>query len=282
MKKFTALMLVLVMMLCCFVACTSGKTETTTAAADDTTAAPADTTAEETEAAKVDPNAKDEGVLTFAQFMALEDGKEATIEGFVQAKYDYSTGYNNTCFYLADGDGAYYVYRWQADADVEKAVAAYNKINVGDKIKVTGVKASYHGEVEIKDITALEVVGEDKYVAEIIDISDKLTAEDLINNQNKFVAVKGAEVVASTVDGKEYASLYKYNGTGSQGDDVYFTVKVGEKTYTYLVESDLCNKDTDVYKAAEALKVGDKIDLEGFLYWYDAGQMQVTSITASK
>ena len=39
--------------------------------------------------------------------------------------------------------------------------------------------------------------------------------------------------------------------------------------------------DSDVYKAVEALKVGDKIDIEGFLYWYDNAQTHVTAVKAA-
>ena len=43
-------------------------------------------------------------------------------------------------------------------------------------------------------------------------------------------------------------------------------------TYTFCVESYLTGADTDVYKAVEALQAGDKVDIEGFVYWYDADE----------
>ena len=39
---------------------------------------------------------------------------------------------------------------------------------------------------------------------------------------------------------------------------------------------------TDVYKAVKELKIGDMIDMEGFLYWYDGANPHITSVTASK
>ena len=33
------------------------------------------------------------------------------------------------------------------------------------------------------------------------------------------------------------------------------------------------------YAAVETLKVGDKIDVEGFLYWYSGAQPHVTKVT---
>ena len=41
----------------------------------------------------------------------------------------------------------------------------------------------------------------------------------------------------------------------------------------------LCGQDTDVYKAVEALQVGDVIDLEGFLYWYEGANPHIISVT---
>jgi hypothetical protein len=83
-------------------------------------------------------------------------------------------------------------------------------------------------------------------------------------------------------DGKDAAFLYKWNGTGSEGDDLYFNVSLNGKTYNFTVESYLCDKDSDVYKAVKALKVGDKIDLEGFLYWYEGVNPHITSVKTAK
>ncbi len=40
--------------------------------------------------------------------------------------------------------------------------------------------------------------------------------------------------------------------------------------------------DSDVYKAIEALNVGDVIDVEGFLYWYNGAQPHITSVTVAE
>ena len=97
---------------------------------------------------------------------------------------------------------------------------------------------------------------------------------------NKFVSFKGMTVEAYNDKGDAFN--YKWDGSGKQGDDLYFKVSVGGKTYTFTVESYLCGKDTDVYKAVEALKVGDKIDMEGFLYWYEGANPHITSVAAAK
>ena len=50
-------------------------------------------------------------------------------------------------------------------------------------------------------------------------------------------------------------------------------------TYDFCVEFYLCGKDTDVYKAVEALQVGDVVDLVGFLYWYNGANPHITAVT---
>ena len=75
------------------------------------------------------------------------------------------------------------------------------------------------------------------------------------------------------------AFLYRWNGTGEDGDDLYFNVSVNGATYTFCVESYLMGAGSETYEAVKALKVGDVIDIEGFLYWYEGAQPHVTAVT---
>ena len=98
---------------------------------------------------------------------------------------------------------------------------------------------------------------------------------------NQFVSFSGLTVEASAdADGNEAAFLYNWDGSGEPGNDLYFDVKAADgNVYTFTVESYLCDKDSDVYKAVESLKVGDKIDAEGFLYWYEGVNPHITKVT---
>ena len=53
-------------------------------------------------------------------------------------------------------------------------------------------------------------------------------------------------------------------------------------TYNFCLEFYLTGSDTDVYKAAQELKVGDVIDIEGFLYWYNEPNTHITAITKAE
>lgn len=83
-------------------------------------------------------------------------------------------------------------------------------------------------------------------------------------------------------DGNDVAFLYSWDGSGQEGDDLYFNVSLDGNTYNFTVESYLCDNTTEVYKAVKELTVGDKIDLEGFLYWYEGVNPHITSVKAAK
>lgn len=271
MKKIIISLVVIVMILG-LAACTTNVNVDPTADPGKATAAPVDNTdaPEETDAPQEDINKKSEGVMTYAEYDAAELETEVTVECYVQAHQSWWD--NKITVYAADGEGAYFIYNMLC----EEADAA--KLTPGTKIKVHGFKAAWSGEVEIIDAT-FEII-EGSYIAPAVDVTELLGTDDLIKKQNQFVSFKGLTIAASKVDGDEteHAFLYKWDNSGEQGDDLYFNVSLGENTYTFVVESYLCGKDTDVYKAVEGLHVGDTVDLEGFLYWYNGVNPHITSV----
>ena len=82
-----------------------------------------------------------------------------------------------------------------------------------------------------------------------------------------------------TVEDYGDGAAFAYKDADQKTDDLYFKVSKDGETYEFCVEYYLCNEDTDVYKAVENLKVGDVIDVEGFLYWYNGINPHVTSVT---
>ncbi len=270
MKKLLTVALVLLVALT-VVACTADEPAKTTTAA--TTTAPTTTAPTTTE----DINAKSEGVLTYEQYVAAEMDTEVVIEAYIQATQVYSEQYGNTSIYAQDGQGAYFIYRYACTAE------DYAKLTKGAKIRVTGTKTAWSGEVEIADVTKLEII-EGNYVAPVTDVTELLGKEELINKQNMLGSFKNLTVAASKIqdDATEYAFLYNWDGSGTDGSDIYFNVTDGTNVYTFVVETDLCPATSDVYAAVKALKVGDKINVEGFLYWYNGIQLHTTSVAAAQ
>ena len=219
------------------------------------------------------PKIEVEGRLTHTEYLAKSDDEAVVIAAYVQGKQIYAEAYGNTSLYLQDEEGGYFVYRWACTQE------EYDKVKVGALVKVTGTKTSWSGEVEIKD-AKVEVIEGKTWIADAKDVTALFGTSDLEKSQNEYVTVKGAVVVASKVkdDETEYPFLYRYNGSGDKGDDLYFNVKIGEETYTFVVESDYQTQDSEAYKAVEGLKVGDTIDLFGILYWYNGPQPHISKV----
>ena len=215
------------------------------------------------------------GVMTYEEYMAADLDSQVVIETYVQAKQSWWE--DKATFYTQDKDGAYFIYNMPCSEE------DYEKLVPGTKIKVTGYKAEWSGEIEVADVSSFEIE-DGEYIAEPLDVTDLLGKDELIDHQNELVSFKGMTVEAAgqDADGNDVAYLYNYDGSGSEGDDLYFNVSLNGETYTFTVESYLCDKDSDVYKAVEALNIGDKIDMEGFLYWYEGVNPHITSVTAAE
>ena len=215
-------------------------------------------------------DAKGEGVMTYAEYMAAAVDDAVVIEAFVQGKQSWWE--NTASLYLQDADGAYFVY---GAACTEED---YAKLVEGQKVKVSGYKAEWSGETEIAEGTI--EIEDGSFIASAYDVTDLLGTDELINYQNQKVAFTGLTIAASEdPNGKEVAYLYNWDGSGAEGDDLYFNVSNGTDTFSFTVESYLCDKDSDVYKAVSGLNVGDTVDMEGFLYWYEGANPHITKVT---
>ena len=241
MKKFFAMLLVLVLALSCCAAF-----------------------AEETE-----KEVKSEVVMTYEEYVAADVDSEVVIEAYVQAKQSWWD--DKATVYTQDHDGAYFCYNMTCSEE------DYAKLLPGTKIKVTGYKREWAGEVEIIDAT-FEIEEAEPYVAEALDVTELLGTDELIAHQNEFVSFKGLTIEAYDENGAAFA----YKNEAEKTDDLYFKASYNGTTYDFCVEYYLCGSDTDVYKAVEALNVGDVVDLEGFLYWYEGANPHVTALTVAK
>lgn len=210
-----------------------------------------------------------EGVMTHADFMAAELESEVTIETYVQAKQSWWD--NKATLYTQAEDGAYFLYELPCTEE------EYELLVPGTKICVNGYKTEWAGEVEIVD--AIFEIIEGEYIAEPLDVTDLLGTDELIEHQNEKIAFKGMTVEAAGEG--DAAFLYNWDGSGAEGtdSDLYFNVSKDGVTYSFVVEYYLCGADSDAYKAVQNLKVGDVVDLEGYLYWYEGVNPHITAVT---
>ncbi|MBQ3934399.1 MAG: hypothetical protein II715_01160 [Clostridia bacterium] len=216
-----------------------------------------------------DIHKKSEGVLTHAQYLGTEDSKEVVVETFVQDKQSWWD--NKATVYTQDKDGAYFLYNMSISED------DYKKLVPGQKIRVKGTKSTWSGEVEIVDATCEILTG--NYIAPAFDATALLGKNDeLAKHMNEFVTFKGVKIEAKGEEGLPFFYGWDNSGKDQQDADLYFDISYNGNKYTFLVEYYLRNADTDTYKAVKDLKVGDTVDLEGFMYWYEGPQAHITGV----
>ena len=260
MKKLIAMLLALVMV-CGLVACGQKAPEAapeTQPATEAPTEAPTEEATEAPTEAEVEEPAE-VVVMNHEEYMAAELDSEVVIETFVQGHQ--SSWDNKITVYCQSPDGAYFLYELAcSEEDAAKMVP-------GTKIRVTGYKGEWAGEVEVMDGTFEFVDDGETFIAEALDVTDLLASEELIAHQNEFVAFKGM-----TVKAIEYKN-------GEPGDDIYVTLEKDGAEYSFCVEVYLTGPDTAVYTTVGELVEGDVVDVEGFLYWYEGMNPHITAIT---
>ncbi len=276
MKKFTAVFAAAVMAVS-LAACgaeeenvQAPETEVETEAVEDADADVQDTDADAD--ADADTEESDVVVMSYAEFAAADVDTEVVVETYVQDKQGWweNEGVGMATFYTQDKDGAYFLYNMPCSQE------DYDAMVPGTKIRVTGFKSEWSGEVEIIDAT-YEILADDTYVAAATDLTDKIAdTEALADYMNQYVTFTGL-----TVAEREGAAFtYGWDGSKSQGDDLYINLADADgNVYTFVVESYLRGADTEVYQTVEAFNVGDTVDITGFMYWYEGPQVHVTVAT---
>ena len=208
-------------------------------------------------------------LMSYEEYAQAEIDAPVYVETYVQATQSWWD--NKITVYAQDADGAAFIYNMAcSEEDAAKLVP-------GTKIAVKGFKAEWAGEIEIADAT-FEFVDGDPFIAEPEDVTAKLGTDELIDCQNELVAFKGMTVEAYDETGAAFA----YKNAEEKTDDLYFKASKDGQTINFCVEFYLCGNDTEVYKAVEALQVGDVIDIEGFLYWYEGANPHVTAVSKAE
>ena len=263
MKKLFALLLALCMVFA-LAACGGSKEPAPAPATEEptpATEAPVEEPAGEPEqpaGEPEEPEAPEVSVMSHEEYVAAELDSEVVIETYVQAHQ--SWWQDQITVYGQSPDGAYFMYNMacsQEDAD---------KLVPGTKIRVTGYKSEWSGEVEIVDAT-FEILEGDTFVAEPVDVTELLGTDELVAHQNELVSFKGL-----TVEAIEYKN-------GEPGDDIYVTLNYNGVSFDFCVEAYLTGPETEVYSAVGALNASDVVDLEGFLYWYEGPNTHIIAVT---
>ena len=206
-------------------------------------------------------------VMTHEEYMAAELDSQVTVEFYVQATESW---WNETItVYGQNVDGGYLAYNMScSEADAAK-------LTPGTKIRVTGTKTIWSGQVEIAE-ASFEFVEADPWIAEPVDLTALLGTEELNEHQNEKVCFSGLTVQSVAYQNGEpgrdiYVSTYYDNGSG----DTVQTLEI-------LVEQYLTDPASEVYQAVQKWSKGAVVSVQGYLRWYNGPTLYITDIISEE
>lgn len=103
--------------------------------------------------------------MTYEEYMAADLDSQVVIETYVQAKQSWWE--DKATVYSQDKDGACFLYNMACSRE------DYERLVPGTKIRVTGYKSEWSGEIELMDAT-FEFVEGDEFIADALDVTDIL------------------------------------------------------------------------------------------------------------
>ena len=214
-------------------------------------------------------NSADGQAMTFAEYLSAGYEQPVTVESYLQEKQTWSDG--KTGIFLQDEEGAYYVY------NLPCTMEEYRDLNPGQRLRIRGYKTDFSGELQLTDASFSVLNG--SYLADPYDVTEIFGSDELYLYLNRRIRLTGL-TVESMFDGTS-AFYYGWDNTGNveKESDLYFTASKSGETCTFLVKTQLRGTDSEAYRTVQNLRIGDTVNLEGILSWYNGPQPLVTSIT---
>ena len=205
--------------------------------------------------------------LSYAEFMKADPGTAVCIEACVQAHQAWQNGLISV--YAQDQDGGYYIENMACTA------ADASRLIPGVKIRVNGLKIEQDGGIKIIGGQFSFVEGGDLYLAEPADVTVLLASELLRGYQNMRISLKN--MILEPYD--ETGAAFVCRDPDGHPNDLVFRASNGGEILEFYVDASLCGEGSPVYRAAELLKPGQAVDLEGFLFWNQGAKPKITFIS---
>ena len=202
-------------------------------------------------------------------FLEAEIGSSVTFSCYVQAKEAFR---DNTCSLFAqDETGACYLDRLSCIED------DYDRLTPGQKILITGYKSTWGDDIELTDSHFAFLDG--SWLAEPLDVTAMLGTEEISAHRNEKVCFRSM-TIESMMDG--VSVWYRgWDNAAAEGEDteLFFRASSGGTVSTFSVCPSLCEEPDQVIQTLKSLRLGDTVDLTGYLYWYNEARPRITEIT---
>lgn len=218
------------------------------------------------------PAEKMSGVMSFQAFLAAEDDSPVTVEGYVQAKEERRDG---CCgLYMQNEEGAYYLSRLRCTQQ------EYDTLKTGRKIRVNGYKSHWNDAIEISDASFTLLEG--NLIAEAEDVTALIGSDALLQHQNEKVAFSGMTVEVMPDGHSVWYRGWDNTAPAEEDSELWFRASSGGMVCDFTIKPSLCENRDEVLETLQQLQAGDRVDLTGFLRFYNGALPRITAITQSE
>ena len=220
---------------------------------------------------EVEEEISDEGYMTYAEFKAAEVGAEVKIAGYIQYAEDWWD--NKQTIYVIDKEGnGYFLY----EVPVSELESAF--VIVGSKVHVTGKKAEWKDQVEVVDITDLQIYGNDNYTHTPVDVTATLTnANAKADFANQLVKIRATLGNRGTEEAPLPYTIEWDNSADYGNKDIYINFSTALDNFTIIGRRYFGGTgEGSIYKTLSQLTandIGQTFTITFFVYMYD-GQVQ--------
>ena len=220
-------------------------------------------------AESTEPAEEKSGVMRFQEFLAAEDDSPVTVEGYVQAKEARRDGCCS--LYMQNEEGAYYLSRMRCSQE------EYESLKTGRKIRVKGYKAHWNDAIEISDASFSLMEG--NLITEAADVTALIGSDALIQHQNEKAVFRGMTVELMPDGHSVWYRGWDNTASAEEDSELWFRASSAGTVCVFTIKPSLCENSDEVIETLQQLQAGDRVDLTGFLRFYNGVLPRITANT---
>ncbi|MBQ5427663.1 MAG: hypothetical protein IIT51_03835, partial [Oscillospiraceae bacterium] len=171
-------------------------------------------------------------------------------------------------------EGAYYLSRLRCSQQ------EYDTLKTGRRIRVNGYKSHWNDAIEISDASFTLLEG--NLIAGAEDVTALIGSDALRRHQNEKVAFSGMTVEVMPDGHSVWYRGWDNTAPAEEDSELWFRASSAGTVCDFTIKPSLCENRDEVLETLQQLQAGDRVDLTGFLRFYNGALPRITAITQSE
>lgn len=218
------------------------------------------------------PDADEHPVMSYQDFLASEIDCPVTVDAYVQAKEPWQNGH--VSLYAQNRSAAYYLDRMNCSRD------ECEKLEIGQKIRISGYKSLWNDSLSISDAAFQLLNG--NWIAEARDVTAMIGTDELIQHQNEKVCFRGMTVEAMPDGLSVWYSGWDNSAPEGADSELWFRASYDGTVCEFTIRPSLCPDMQELLQTLQAVRIGDRIDLTGYLRYVNGPLPCITEIQVTE